>query len=116
MKLTEHCCCFAELRHSFSQRWLSLAAQRSVEHSQSREMKVRDHILSEAEAVLGSALEVTLEVAGSRLPERKRGMILPFQPLSISFDDLKYSVDMPAVSSHNSLIMLQFYMVLSIDQ
>jgi hypothetical protein len=27
----------------------------------------------------------------------KRGMILPFQPLAISFDDIKYYVDMPAV-------------------
>lgn len=26
----------------------------------------------------------------------KRGMILPFQPLSISFDDVSYYVDMPA--------------------
>jgi ABC-type cobalamin/Fe3+-siderophores transport system ATPase subunit len=26
----------------------------------------------------------------------KRGMILPFQPLAISFDDIKYYVDMPA--------------------
>jgi hypothetical protein len=29
--------------------------------------------------------------------EPKRGMILPFHPLSISFDDIKYYVDMPAV-------------------
>jgi hypothetical protein len=29
--------------------------------------------------------------------EPKRGMILPFQPLAISFDDIKYYVDMPAV-------------------
>lgn len=29
----------------------------------------------------------------------KRGMTLPFQPLSISFDDVHYFVDMPAVSS-----------------
>jgi hypothetical protein len=28
----------------------------------------------------------------------KRGMILPVQPLSISFDDVSYFVDMPAVS------------------
>ncbi|CAK9224005.1 unnamed protein product [Sphagnum troendelagicum] len=28
--------------------------------------------------------------------EPKRGMILPFQPLAISFDDIKYYVDMPA--------------------
>lgn len=27
----------------------------------------------------------------------RRGMILPFQPLSISFDDVCYYVDMPAV-------------------
>lgn len=29
----------------------------------------------------------------------KKGMILPFQPLSMSFDDVNYSVDMPAVRS-----------------
>jgi len=60
------------------------------------EMKNQKHFvaLNEAEAALGTALEATLEVAGLK---RKRGMILPFQPLSISFDDLKYSVDMPAV-------------------
>ena len=28
---------------------------------------------------------------------RKRGMILPFEPHSITFDDIKYSVDMPQV-------------------
>jgi hypothetical protein len=28
----------------------------------------------------------------------KRGMVLPFQPLAISFDDVHYYVDMPAVS------------------
>ena len=28
----------------------------------------------------------------------KRGMILPFEPLSISFDDVSYFVDMPSVS------------------
>ncbi|KAI3986333.1 hypothetical protein MKX01_002178 [Papaver californicum] len=27
---------------------------------------------------------------------KKRGMVLPFQPLSITFDDITYSVDMPA--------------------
>ncbi|KAK4490942.1 hypothetical protein RD792_001662 [Penstemon davidsonii] len=28
-------------------------------------------------------------------PNRKRGMLLPFEPLSITFDDIRYSVDMP---------------------
>ena len=30
----------------------------------------------------------------------KRGMVLPFQPLSIAFDEIRYSVDMPEVSSY----------------
>lgn len=34
---------------------------------------------------------------GAEKLEVKRGMILPFQPLSISFADIKYYVDMPAV-------------------
>jgi hypothetical protein len=29
---------------------------------------------------------------------RKRGMVLPFTPLSITFDNIKYSVIMPQVS------------------
>lgn len=28
---------------------------------------------------------------------QKKGMILPFTPLAMSFDDVKYFVDMPAV-------------------
>lgn len=28
----------------------------------------------------------------------KRGMVLPFQPLSLAFDHVNYYVDMPAVS------------------
>ena len=27
----------------------------------------------------------------------KKGMVLPFTPLALSFDDVKYFVDMPAV-------------------
>lgn len=51
--------------------------------------------LDQAEASLGTALEATLEIAAM---EQKRGMILPFLPLSISFEDLTYYVDMPPVS------------------
>lgn len=29
---------------------------------------------------------------------QKRGMILPFQPLALTFDSISYYVDMPAVS------------------
>lgn len=28
---------------------------------------------------------------------RERGMVLPFEPLSITFDEIKYAVDMPQV-------------------
>lgn len=38
--------------------------------------------------------EGTIEASGNQ----KRGMILPFEPYSITFDDVRYSVDMPAVS------------------
>lgn len=31
-------------------------------------------------------------------PNRKKGMVLPFQPLSLAFDHINYYVDMPAVS------------------
>jgi hypothetical protein len=27
----------------------------------------------------------------------RKGMVLPFQPLSLTFDDIKYFVDMPQV-------------------
>lgn len=38
------------------------------------------------------------DAAGSGdVQKEKRGMILPFQPLAISFDDVSYFVDMPAV-------------------
>lgn len=33
----------------------------------------------------------------------KKGMLLPFQPLSLVFDHINYYVDMPAVSSFSLL-------------
>jgi len=32
----------------------------------------------------------------------KRGMVLPFQPLAMSFDSVNYYVDMPAVRTSSS--------------
>lgn len=37
----------------------------------------------------------------------KRGMVLPFQPLAMSFDSVNYYVDMPAV---RTLLLLQCYL------
>ena len=36
--------------------------------------------------------------------KKKQGMVLPFEPLSITFDDISYAVDMPQVS--NFIILL----------
>lgn len=36
----------------------------------------------------------------------KRGMVLPFTPLSMSFKEVNYHVDMPAVSSYLSFALL----------
>ena len=33
-----------------------------------------------------------------RDPSQRRGMILPFEPLSITFDEIRYAVDMPQVT------------------
>ncbi|KAH7845867.1 hypothetical protein Vadar_006860 [Vaccinium darrowii] len=44
------------------------------------------------------SLKLTSSKVGSRSnanQNMKRGMVLPFEPLSITFDDIKYAVDMP---------------------
>lgn len=46
---------------------------------------------------LRNAYSTTLDDA--RAVEPKRGMVLPFTPLAMSFDDVNYYVDMPPVSS-----------------
>lgn len=55
---------------------------------------------SNAAAQDGSdAGEVELSsTTGDGSQSKKKGMILPFEPHSITFNDVKYSVDMPQVS------------------
>lgn len=36
--------------------------------------------------------------ADSNLNQSQKGMVLPFAPLSVAFDNIRYSVDMPAVN------------------
>jgi hypothetical protein len=55
-------------------------SRRSFDSHQSRE----DALVIDEESMAGDG-------------RMKRGMILPFEPLSISFDDVSYYVDMPAV-------------------
>lgn len=40
--------------------------------------------------------EMNISLGGS--PNRKKGMVLPFQPLSVAFNHINYYVDMPSVS------------------
>lgn len=44
------------------------------------------------------AVRSSSETVGAAENVTKRGMILPFQPLSLTFDNMSYFVDMPAVS------------------
>lgn len=37
----------------------------------------------------------------------RRGMVLPFTPLSLAFDHVNYYVDMPAVSLLSNIIQMQ---------
>jgi hypothetical protein len=50
---------------------------------------------------IGEGIEVRRSVG--RIDEsyqnRKRGMVLPFEPLSLTFDEIRYAVDMPQVPS-----------------
>jgi len=43
----------------------------------------------------------SLEIMSSSNHEPRRGMVLPFQPLSMTFNHISYYVDMPAVSYSN---------------
>ena len=49
-----------------------------------------------SEAIRPSSAKV-LNGAGDDGNKRARGMVLPFRPLSISFDEIRYAVDMPPV-------------------
>ena len=42
-----------------------------------------------------------VEVSADANRNKKKGMVLPFQPHSITFDDIRYSVDMPEVTSYS---------------
>ncbi|XP_058115189.1 ABC transporter G family member 42-like isoform X2 [Magnolia sinica] len=58
-----------------------------------REMAIR-RMSSQANGGLSRNADSSLELTMGVAP--KRGMVLPFTPLAMSFDDIKYYVDMPA--------------------
>lgn len=56
-------------------------------------------IINPGEAAQQNSLFSGSTRAGSGLNQGKKGMVLPFLPLSITFDSIRYSVNMPQVSS-----------------
>ena len=75
--------------HGLSKNGSTRSAGRSLDIIQQTERNGSDHLSSVS--FTSDAIDAFNE-AGPR-----KGMILPFQPLAISFDDIKYYVDMPAV-------------------
>jgi hypothetical protein len=49
------------------------------------------------------------ESSNSELKQSQKGMVLPFAPLSVAFDNIRYSVDMPAVIVLASCSVLYSY-------
>jgi hypothetical protein len=47
-----------------------------------------------------------LSFAAAEKAPKQRGMVLPFQPLSLAFNHVNYYVDMPAVSNLVFLFLL----------
>eukprot|EP00262_Sarcandra_glabra_P011220 TRINITY_DN269_c0_g1_i4.p1 TRINITY_DN269_c0_g1~~TRINITY_DN269_c0_g1_i4.p1 ORF type:complete len:861 (+),score=138.76 TRINITY_DN269_c0_g1_i4:178-2583(+) len=69
---------------------LSSRGKSSARRSMSKE---RDDEIRRSNISTGSPSARSEAVADAN--QSKKGMVLPFQPLSITFDDIKYSVDMP---------------------
>jgi hypothetical protein len=44
------------------------------------------------------AVRSSSEIVGASDNAQRKGMVLPFQPLSLAFNHINYFVDMPAVS------------------
>jgi hypothetical protein len=53
----------------------------------------------------GANSDVSDAIAEAKGVQPKRGMILPFQPLTIAFHHINYFIDMPAVSHSLSLFL-----------
>ncbi|KAG9459396.1 hypothetical protein H6P81_003904 [Aristolochia fimbriata] len=65
---------------------LSSRGKRSSSHASSRGKRSLSHASSNGDGVRTQAIDSS---------KSKKGMVLPFQPLSLTFDNVKYSVDMP---------------------
>ena len=50
---------------------------------------------------IGDKTETNLEMLEGDSGPAQKGMVLPFLPLSLTFDEIRYSVDMPQVKRYN---------------
>ncbi|KAG5052465.1 hypothetical protein JHK87_004663 [Glycine soja] len=64
----------------------------------------RQHILEGTDI----AVKESSEMASSLNQEPRRGMVLPFQPLSFAFNHISYYVDMPALLFHFDVCLINF--------
>ncbi|KAG1346222.1 ABC transporter G family member 39 [Cocos nucifera] len=63
---------------------------------QNIELPTRERNSSHPSEARGRGSRTTgMEISTEANPNRRRGMVLPFVPLSLTFDNVKYSVDMP---------------------
>ena len=87
----------------------------SNSHSSSRRAST-----ARSQSVSRREVQLSKRSSGDRqmvVPKEAKGMILPFEPLSMSFDELSYFVDMPAVSTLISLLLFRrIQFKYSIDQ
>ncbi|CAL5359016.1 unnamed protein product [Camellia sinensis] len=75
-------------------------AERNASKTREIELSSREKRLSErGDEIQRSASSTSVTSRAGSVSEvsqrKKRGMILPFEPLSITFDDVRYAVDMP---------------------
>ncbi|KAK4481011.1 hypothetical protein RD792_011879 [Penstemon davidsonii] len=59
-------------------------------------ISTHDHVVNAGRSISSSSSSMRRTDAIEANENRQKGMILPFEPHSITFDDIKYSVDMPA--------------------
>ncbi|XP_075488332.1 pleiotropic drug resistance protein 1-like [Primulina tabacum] len=73
----------------------TLAERNASKRGHSVELSSRRKSTSGKEDGVYRAVSSRVGSSGEADPNRKRGMILPFEPLSITFDDIRYAVEMP---------------------
>ncbi|CAM6083756.1 unnamed protein product [Calypogeia fissa] len=74
---------------------VQMARKSRLTHAVENESEIQD-VRARASNTLSTPSRNSLNLEDANGVAPKRGMILPFQPLSISFDDVHYYVDMPA--------------------